>query len=210
MRCFIRWRGIRLKTAQEILEDAADTDAPVREVVPENAESFMAYYLKKQGIDSSNNSFNSINSFFSTLAKQSGIEKLKEYGENAVIPVNPVLTESEEKPVKPVISDTHPPEQPTIKDAIHELDLKPIFDSESSAECEIYLIRNRGNFSAHLAQRQARAFREYSEMTDQQRKERNYRIKTTAEEEDVRDTMQQTAKYLSYIRDVYFRKYPHP
>lgn len=97
-----------------------------------------------------------------------------------------------------------------IKDAIHELKLSPLFDSESTAECEIYLIRNRGNFSAHLAQRQAKAFREYIEMTEQQRKDLNYRIKTTAEEEAVRDTLQKTAKYLSYIREAYFRKYPHP
>ena len=96
-----------------------------------------------------------------------------------------------------------------MRDAIHKLDLNPIFNSGSSAEYEINSIRDKGNFSAHLAQRQSRAFKEFSEMNDQQRRNNGYHIKTTAEEEDTRYTILQTAKYLIYIREQYFKKYQH-
>lgn len=96
-----------------------------------------------------------------------------------------------------------------IKKAIYELNLLALFDSNVTAQDEIYLIRDRGNFSAHLAERQAKEFKKYSNMTEEERKDVNYKIKTTAEGEEVLDTLQKAAKYLIYIRNVYFEKYPN-
>jgi hypothetical protein len=92
------WKGIRAKSAEELV----DADEPEPSQVPDDPQEFLCYYLSRQGIKLPNNGINRINGLFNICGKQTNIEKLKEYGENAVNPVKPVLIGSEENPVKPV------------------------------------------------------------------------------------------------------------
>ena len=100
------WRGIRLKTTAELQKKLADATDDQPEVIPNDPKEFIRFYLKKQGITEDSHNFNSFHSFFSILVNKSVVENLEEYKENPVNPVNPVLTGSEEKLVKPVISES--------------------------------------------------------------------------------------------------------
>lgn len=83
------------------------------------------------------------------------------------------------------------------------LGLKP------TCQQEIKDIREKANFSAHLMERQIRALREFSEMTPEQRAA-THNVKWTAGEGETKETITMTAKYLCYIRETYFQKFPRP
>ena len=97
-----------------------------------------------------------------------------------------------------------------IRDSISCLNLSAILGLKATATEEIQDIRNLGNFSAHLPQKQVETLRKYSEMSDTKRRSIGYRIKWTAEEPETKIAIENTSKYLKHIRERYFTKFPHP
>jgi hypothetical protein len=57
-------------------------------------------------------------------------------------------------------------------------------------------------------QRQVKALGEFSEMTLAEREALHNRIKWTAEEDETKETLTMAAKYLRYMREIYFQKFP--
>ena len=98
-----------------------------------------------------------------------------------------------------------------IRDSIDcLLGSRPILGIRPTCQEEIQFIRDRANFSAHLMQRQIKALHEFPKMTSAQQEAVHNRIKWTAEEDETKETIMMTAKYLRYIRETYFDKFPKP
>ena len=94
-----------------------------------------------------------------------------------------------------------------IRDSITCLGLNPILGIKLNAVDEIWLLRDRGNFSAHLAQRYRKSIKEFGAMSDAEKKNINYSLKWKAETEETKQTIGYAAKYLKEIRQVYFNKF---
>lgn len=80
-------------------------------------------------------------------------------------------------------------------------------DMNTDKEGILSLIREL-DFSAHIAERSAKEFSDWHKLSQKEKDEKGWRIRTLAEEADVKRVMEKAVDYLKKIRDAYFVKFP--